>query len=156
MKTPLVLFTLLPLFVVPAVAQQTTIDGEVPTALQAVTVLRQQLLDPDSLVIEHVFASLYHKPQHPQLCITHRAHNSVGGYAYHVAEYTGGIHLNLEAENMFAGRCADMFGGSQNRWFTPAQLERARWAEITDQYRKAVDKPTNAPPQAVAPKSRVN
>jgi hypothetical protein len=106
-----------------------TVPDEVQNALRGVALLRDTMRDPDSLVIEHVYARMSHKPDHPMLCISYRAHNGFGGYSHDVAEYKGGNNLNPGTLKGI-GWCT---GIERNL----DRLERKGWAEITEEYAKA-------------------
>ena len=93
--------------------------------MRAAELLRAKMLDPDSLVIEHVYAKIDHKPDHPLMCIPYRSRNSFGGYTHNVAEYKGGNDFRM------GFRCA---GIERN-------LDRALksgWVDMTNEYQKAV------------------
>ena len=57
----------------------------VSNAVRAADLLRARMVDPDSMVIEHVYAKPS-KPGHPLLCIPYRSRNGFGGYSHGVAE----------------------------------------------------------------------
>jgi hypothetical protein len=106
-----------------------TVADEVENALHGVAALRDVMRDPDSLVIEHVYAMMGHKPDHPMQCIVYRARNGFNGYDRTIAEYKGGKDINSDASNNFS-HC----GGIQ-RWWDKAV--KHGWAEITEEYAKA-------------------
>jgi hypothetical protein len=86
-------------------------EDEVANAQRGVALLRDKMRDPDSLVIEHVYAKMDHKPDHPLMCIGYRAKNAFGGYGRQMAEYKGGDSVNADAGNSI-GWCA----GIERNW----------------------------------------
>ena len=106
-----------------------TASDDVAGALRATELLRERMVDPDSLVIEHVYAKADHKPDHPLMCIPYRSRNGFGGYSHGVAEYKGGNNLNAA-------------GGESMGWCLGIErnLDRAMkkgWIDLTDEYFKA-------------------
>jgi len=102
-------------------------SDEVRNAASGVELLRASLRDPDSMVVEHVYAKMSHKPDHPLICIAYRAKNGFGGYGYDIAEYKGGRSLQVETIGKL-GWC----GGIERN------LDRAikkGWSDITAEYR---------------------
>src|SRR5437773_12402678 len=71
-----------------------TVADEISNATKAVTLLREQLREPDSLVVEHVYGALSHKPDKPMICILYRARNGFNGYERDIAEYRGGDRID--------------------------------------------------------------
>jgi hypothetical protein len=104
-------------------------SDEVATALHATDLLRAKMRDPDSLVIEHVYAKVDHKPDHPLMCIPYRSHNAFGGYSHGVAEYKGGNNLNA-AGGESVGWCLGIERNLDKR------LKKG-WVDLTDEYFKA-------------------
>lgn len=103
-------------------------------ASHGVAVLRERMRDPDSLVIEHVYARMNHNPDHPLLCIAYRAHNGFGGYSNDIAEYRGGQDIHSETIGHL-GWC----GGIERNLKTAI---RKGWADITDEYVKVSSQKT--------------
>jgi hypothetical protein len=99
-------------------------QDNVAVALRGVDVLRENLKDPDSLVVEHIYINT--KSDKPQMCIRYRAKNSYGGYGREIVKYKGG---NLLAAD-FLSSCVHV-EDSWN-WAT-----KKGWIEITDDYMKA-------------------
>src|SRR5438128_856534 len=99
-------------------------SDEVAAALHATELLRARMRDPDSLVIERVYAKADHKADHPMMCIPYRSRNAFGGYSHGVAEYKGGNNLNAA-------------GGESIGWCSGIErnLERAMkkgWVDLSD------------------------
>ncbi len=109
--------------------QTFTVKDEVANALRAVALLREAMRDPDSLVIEHVYALMSHKVDQPFLCIAYRGRNAFNGYDREIARYKG-HELSAEGSDSFTTSCGDILRG----WNRAANHG---WAEITDEYTKA-------------------
>ncbi len=104
-------------------------DDNLASALRATTLLREKMVDPDSLVIEHVYAKGDRKSNRPLLCMPYRSRNGFGGYSHGVAEYKGGNDLNPSGDEGF-GWCAGI-----ERNLTRAL--KKDWVDLTDEYLKA-------------------
>jgi len=101
---------------------------EVKNAVAGVELLRDSLNDPDSLVVERIYARMEHKPDTPTICIAYRARNKFNAYIRDIAEY-GGKSKILPQTLGKGGWC----GGIDRN------LDRALshgWADITDEYKK--------------------
>jgi hypothetical protein len=105
-------------------------EDEIANAQRGVALLREQMRDPDSLVIEHIYAKMDHKPDHPQMCIVYRAKNGFGGYGREIAEYTG---KRMEAD---AGNAIGPCNGIERNW---DRAVKKGWADITDKYKAAAN-----------------
>ena len=104
-------------------------SDEVAAALHATELLRARMRDPDSLVIEHVYAKADHKPDHPLMCIPYRSHNAFGGYTHNVAEYKGGENVNAAGDQSI-GWCTGIERNLDKR------LSKG-WVDLTGEYLKA-------------------
>lgn len=111
-------------------------EDEVANAQRGAALLREKMRDPDSLVIEHVYAKMDHKPDHPLMCIAYRAHNAFGGYSRQMAEYKGGDNVNSDAGESIS-RCA----GIERNW---KRASKKGWADITAEYFKGNPKASSA------------
>lgn len=74
---------------------QSTVADEVVIAKQGISLLHNNMKDPDSFRVEHVYAKMQHKAGHPLQCIVYRSKNSFGGYVHNVAEYKGGDAMSM-------------------------------------------------------------
>ena len=128
-KIVLVLLVCCPLFGQANARVQQQSAADVGVALRGVDLLRDRIRDPDSLVIERVYAKTDHKPDQPQMCIRFRSRNGFGGYVRNMAEYEGGNSLDPNADEHFSP-CA----GIEQNW---NRAVKKGWADITDEYLKA-------------------
>lgn len=104
---------------------------EVAMAVHAVKVLHDNAKDPDSLVVEKIYANS--KSDKPQLCIRYRARNGYGGYEKEMAKYKGD---KLEPDVL--GGCFNI----ERKW---DWATKKGWSDITDQYVKAAAAPAEKP-----------
>ncbi len=100
---------------------------EVSFALKAIELLRNRMRNPDSLVIEHVYAR---KTGKPLLCIPYRAHNAFGGFTNDIAEYKGGDSISTSGLESI-GWCA----GIERNW---NRAVKKGWVDISQDYFRAV------------------
>jgi hypothetical protein len=106
---------------------QSDTQTETKNAIAGVEALRSVLNDPDSLVVERIYANMNHKPDKPTICIAYRARNLSNGYLHDVAQYSG---KKIEAQTLGSmGWCA---GIERNREHALSH----GWADITDEYQK--------------------
>jgi len=101
-------------------------EDELPAAKRGVDLVRASAKDPDSLVIERIYAKTEHKPGHPWLCIRYRAKNSLGGYVREMAQYKGS---SIDRDTL--GGCASI----ESNW---DRAVKRSWTDITEQYAKSV------------------
>ena|SRR5438876_49952 len=111
------------------VPQTFTVKDEVANALRAVALLRDVMRDPDSLVIEHVYALMSHKVDQPFVCIAYRARNGFSGYVREIARYKG-HELSADEADRFTTSCGEIL----QVW---NRASAHGWADLTDDYFKA-------------------
>ena len=102
---------------------------EVANALRAVTMLREVMRDPDSLVIEHIYALMNHKVDQPFLCIAYRGRNAFNGYDREIARYKG-HELSTDGSDAFTTSCSEIL----REW---NRASNHGWVDLTDEYFQA-------------------
>ena len=128
MRYAVVLFLLSSLAI--AKNESYSIADEVKNATDGVAALRAVMREPESLVVEHIYAKMEHKVDRPVICISYRAKNGFGGFSAEIAEYKGGRSINPNMGRGF-GWCS---GIERN-------LDRAMakgWSDITPDYQKSL------------------
>jgi len=110
-------------------------EDNVAIAVRGVDILRENLKDPDSLVVEHIYINT--KSDKTQMCIRYRAKNSYGGYGREIVKYTGGNLLAVDIFGCVYSTCTHV--EDSWKWAT-----KKGWIEITDEYLKAAAPAANA------------